>query len=257
MNFWTYFLFLQVINYLFLLLLKIIYAFYKLRPFIKPISQISSYVHETAHFLIAKLMGVQVRFRNVNYKTGSMRIYLTPRNKIHNALLKSFFISFAPGILSTIGIIRMVEYYPNLVIWYEFVIWWIFMLSLFWAVGISKADLRYIVNEFNDHPMKSFRQLWEIVMAWGIYFIWFDFFTPLLPSLQYLFEFAVITGLVIVLEFLQSVIKHGSEYIFRPRDRTGTATDFSPRISRKMNRQYAKLFFAKQKALIENPEELP
>ncbi|MHA1522576.1 MAG: hypothetical protein ACTSRK_20600 [Promethearchaeota archaeon] len=257
MNFWTYFLFLQLLSYLFALIYKVAYVFYKLRPFLKFILKISSYVHETAHYLMAKLMGVQVRFRDVNYQKGYMIVRNTPKNQERGAFLKNLFIAFAPCLLSTIGIIRMIEYFPVLNTWQGYLIWGSLMISLFWAVGISKADLMMVVRKIQDYPRKSSRQILEIVLAWGIYLIWFDLFVPLLPSLGYLFEFAMIVGLVIVLEIFQSIIKHGWKYIFKPRQRTGTSQDFTPHITRKMNRQYAKIFFSKPTTLIDNPEDLP
>ncbi len=257
MNFWTYFLFLQLMSYFFVLLRKVIYPFYKLRPILTTIGKLASYVHETAHFLMAKLMGVQVRFKDVNYQRGSMIIWHTHHNQKHDAFLKGLFIAFAPGLLSTIGIIRVIEYFPLLTIWQEYLLWGVCLVTLFWAVGISKADIICIGKELKFHPGKAIRQLLEIVLAWTIYIIWFDFFTPLLPSLQYLFEFVVIVALVMGLEFLQSVIKHTWRFLIAPRDRTGTATEFAPHITRKMNRQYAKIFFAKPSTLIDSPEDLP
>lgn len=246
MNFWIYLIFLQCCNFLFMTLLKFFHLLYIFRPVEMFLGGISSVIHETAHYLMMKLMGMGVRWRDVNLKGGHIKFTPTWNDRQHLSFLKACMVIFCPTIVSTLGIIWVMEQFPLVEGIPQKIGLVLLLLGLFWAVGISHTDWRWIGESIHSHWDKFFRQCLEIGVVLVIYLSFFNVFAPLQESLAFVFEFLVLLGLLFGIEILWGMGSWIFRKLFHPRTPQMTAKPLPPLVSRKQARTFQKQLFSKE-----------
>lgn len=203
MNFWVYFLFLQLLSFAMRTMLKLLWPKKPLRTFITLIKKPAYYSVAGIRFIILRINGYEIGARNIKWYEGTVKIPPTRRNLTHGSFLKILYAIFTPCLLVTLGMIWMIEHWNVLKNTIYLIIGSIYaLLILVLAAGITQSDVKKLLFSFNDRMGTSLRQLLEIISAVVGYSVIYSLLDPYQEFSSSFVDFCVISTGIFCLELI-------------------------------------------------------